>query len=1005
MNTIIVEIITKDGISHYFNSDVISVQCSENSKDNELSPTPGFIEQNASIKLYDRNSYFKYNIMKSTESFFQGLILNVYVKRVFRDLYCDEDVIVSEDTICGVPVKENDTIRIGSYFIDKVEMEGDDDIVNITCVDKSIILSNIIMNNYMVETRTVYDFLKIIFNEYLPDSKWQCEHSTKIRCENIRIFNSFVVAKSVREFFDQVCICGMINIYYLNDVYYVIDCYQGESNEAQLRELPVVLKPTYYDQGLQWSLNIKNQIDTFNVVSFSNETEESNILSENVDGFEHDGVSFNLPALPLISNNHRFKEGTETWAMLGKGLTSYYQNGPYRSSKGYAAVLMGTKEFDITIAEPVMQIAGSLSYKGYTKYSTGFDWGDFANPDVGGFHFSDIISIVNNHSPSESSEWTDQSSYVLYATEGINVNPYVKNVHDNSSDTESTSPSADIITKWTGTNHTGNYWWSSSEFDYWDGRRWNDVDAKWGGEPTKAQMWPDRFYDTVWPYKGLTHKEQKINKLRKSKLKVSLDITKTDDYHYHVKLVVPTFYAYIAYTEENYATLYVVIPVENGWVKLDALAFYDVITQITLNLKGYKYNAIENEFSYSLNEYNLPSIDNPINNNIYKISNCNFISETTYIGYGPLMSIWRQYYSQKILNNYKRGRYVVNVDVNAQWCISNNIKINSLLKIKLPDNKYITKMIQENQEQKYILQTGGNVLNKDGKTYLLCRTTYSHSDTVTIITGETAQTVHLFNEISGEMRIVTTYETVRKIVVEAFKATLYTLNEQGEYTEIAELLNSDLDQFYPVKGLGITVDGETIIEGSDSQIAMCFYRGYTVEKVDAYESFAPVVFQVKNITKKFEKTKHVYQLQLIEEGLDTSKIIVNGGPYTSMAVGIEYVLRRPIDFESSSAEYNYNFARIIAEGYSIKVRVRNSETMITSDTYTANEIDIRKNNNTYDIIWADESGTHISSGTYSNNKIITVELLRPLPEISDLSTEYLYRERFFNALSGYIKEV
>ena len=122
MRVIVAEIVTNDGVSHWYTQDLISAACSENAKDSDLTPKTGVIEQSASLRIYDRDDYFRINIMKNTANFFRGATVNFYAREhVSIATVCGPDVYVSNDLTVGQDESDND-INIGSYIIDKVEM-------------------------------------------------------------------------------------------------------------------------------------------------------------------------------------------------------------------------------------------------------------------------------------------------------------------------------------------------------------------------------------------------------------------------------------------------------------------------------------------------------------------------------------------------------------------------------------------------------------------------------------------------------------------------------------------------------------------------------------------------------------------------------------------------------------------------------------------------------------------------------------------------------------------
>lgn len=988
MYTVAVELITKDNISHWYTRDLINVQCSENSKDADLTPQPGVIEQNASLKIYDRESYFKYNIMKSTANFFRGCALNVYIRKgITQVAVCSESLACNETVTCDEGTTYVQSL-IGSYLVDKVQMEGDSDEVSISCIDLTNILSSIKIEQYPLADRTIDDFLNIIFGEFLNGATWEyTDDATQDICENTFIPDSFITGTDARAFLDQVCTCGMLNIFQVNGNYQVMRSIQGNFviNEY------LKLTPSYYDKELKWDLNIKNQIDTVTFTAYDKSMDPTEVMSQIVNNFVHkSNEAFTLPAKSSVEAGTFIER--ETYTMLGKGRTSYYSNGPSRCSKGYVGCWMGTAEFDITVPEPLVSISGTPSYKGITKYTSSFSWGDFQNPDQGGFHIRDIISLVDSKNPSTSSEWVDQSNYVEYTNvAGINVNPYVKNVHKAKSEA-TPSPAEDTITKWTGSNHTGT-WWSSTTHDYWVGEYWNDDNTRYGSSPSKVAMWPSMFYTASGMYTGLSKAQQKIKCLREGRLKPSVTLTKIDDYHYHVKMYVPTFYCYIAYTEENWADLYVVVVVEKGWQRFDSLAFYDQINEISLKISGYRYTEIENNYSYSLDANNNLTLD-LINNSVFKFPKSQLITERTTVNGVS----WRDSVALSLLRNYKKGRYVVTVDVNATWCIEHGVKVNTPIMLKLPNNEYLSKIDSNSDvyDYNYTIEYSGSVWNQDSKEYLIMLIPLNADGTRIMLNGNQTVTLWRKDSTTQYLTAYNTFNNIRKIEFEGGYAKLYSINIFGEFVLEEQIDNSRLEHMLNNGGIGFFFGETDYIEGSTNIINQAIPNGAHVNPIIVNAIDSPVIFQVKNITKKFEKNKYVYQLKLIEEKLQALLQHIVYETVTSFNLNREYVFSNDISIST-------NIARLDMRANKIRIRLRYKDSLIVFRDYYVGRVVINRDANelvTY---------TWVSGSTFRayerfdltslaiQNFIVTMDLEQ------GIGTQYNLSE-FYPNIIGYIEE-
>lgn len=93
-------------------SDLIEFVCSENLTDTNVTITPGLCEQYADVKLYDRENYFHLKAMDNGLDDAQVVIQ-------LKDL--------SNDTV----------IELGSYIVNKWDIEGDNSIITAHCKDLS----------------------------------------------------------------------------------------------------------------------------------------------------------------------------------------------------------------------------------------------------------------------------------------------------------------------------------------------------------------------------------------------------------------------------------------------------------------------------------------------------------------------------------------------------------------------------------------------------------------------------------------------------------------------------------------------------------------------------------------------------------------------------------------------------------------------------------------------------------------------------------------------------
>ena len=198
----VVLITMKDASNFAIEEDLISYECSENSKDSDLTLNPGVIEQSATIEIYDRDDKFKQAAMFDTLNAFQNASVSIYF---VNDL--------------------NEYIQLGEYLISSIELNGDNDTVVINCYDATSQLSDIKIDQYSVADRTAHTLLSIIFNQFLDQTPWEyLDQETANRCNWTIVYNSYMVSTDAREVLDMICALCMLTIFYKNGTFYVGSC-------------------------------------------------------------------------------------------------------------------------------------------------------------------------------------------------------------------------------------------------------------------------------------------------------------------------------------------------------------------------------------------------------------------------------------------------------------------------------------------------------------------------------------------------------------------------------------------------------------------------------------------------------------------------------------------------------------------------------------------------------------------------------------------------------------
>lgn len=198
----LVLITMKDASNLAFEEDLISYECTESSKDSDLTLNPGVIEQSATVEIYDKNDRFKKAAMFDTINAFENASLVIY--------YVDDN---------------NEYIQLGDYLISSIELNGDNDTVTINCYDITSQLNDIKIEQYAVADRTAHTLLSIIFNQFLNQTPWEyLDQETSNRCNWTVVYNSYMTNTNAREVLEMVCSLCMLTIFYKNGKFYVGSC-------------------------------------------------------------------------------------------------------------------------------------------------------------------------------------------------------------------------------------------------------------------------------------------------------------------------------------------------------------------------------------------------------------------------------------------------------------------------------------------------------------------------------------------------------------------------------------------------------------------------------------------------------------------------------------------------------------------------------------------------------------------------------------------------------------
>lgn len=175
---------------------IISFTCSENLTDTNVSITPGVCEQYANINIYDRDNFFHIKAMNNS---LDSANVEIKIKNVQND----------------------EIIDLGSYVASKWHIEGDNSVIEVQCKDTSFLFDYIVIPNSEIATRTIIQFLDLIFSS-LPDFTYEfLDNDTQLRCTQINVPNSWYNQTNLLDLLNKVCYLGMLRMFYKQGTFYI----------------------------------------------------------------------------------------------------------------------------------------------------------------------------------------------------------------------------------------------------------------------------------------------------------------------------------------------------------------------------------------------------------------------------------------------------------------------------------------------------------------------------------------------------------------------------------------------------------------------------------------------------------------------------------------------------------------------------------------------------------------------------------------------------------------
>lgn len=439
--------------------------------------------------------------------------------------------------------------------------------------------------------------------------------------------------------------------------------------------MSIILKPNTYLQGMLWQIKPKTKVDTVNMSPILN-----SVKTEVVD--THELTSGKTPSgtaitLPLADSDNAASAGklmscsrsTSTWfAVMGYARTSL------TTIKGSYQVHFSTP--------PARTPTATWSIDGNTQYlSRGAKTVDEINNS--GVNNSEVCTFIKNNKAGEESfvgsksyDNVNRSSFkegllMDYSQSSIVMYPWIRKTTGEWPGgiiaeylTSSYRPKeADIFCEW---NNGSDADWLPP-YENWNTYNLSDKirqgpytwRAAAGSEPAQNHFIP---LIPSWTYSFYCR------------------VTKLNSYDYQVDYELPVRYFQVA------AAKAVGSVIHSTEIRRDSYGWKDVASKITITLQAGTFDESVEQLSYSLDSSGNLTQD-VINDYPISIEQNDLVTMDAMWG----SEKWVERMPKYLLTEYKKGKYVLECTVKADWALINNIGINTEIQVKLQNGQFISK--------------------------------------------------------------------------------------------------------------------------------------------------------------------------------------------------------------------------------------------------------------------------------------------------------------------------
>ena len=439
--------------------------------------------------------------------------------------------------------------------------------------------------------------------------------------------------------------------------------------------MAIILKPNTYLQGMLWQIKPKTKIDTVNMSPVLNSVKTEVVdTRELTSGKTPSGTAITLPLAD-----------SDNAASAGKLMSCTRKSATWSAEMGYARTSLTTIKGSYQVhfsTPPARTPTATWSIDGNTQYLSrkAKTVSEIANSGV---YNSDVCTYIKNNKAGEEA-FVDSKSYdnvnrssfkngllMDYSQSSIVMYPWIRKTTGEwpggiIADYLASSyrpKEADIFCNWN--NGSDADWLPPYE-------NWNTYNLS-----GKIRQGPYAWYTESGSEPVQNHFIPLIPSWTYS---FYCRVTKLNSYDYQVDYELPVRYFQIA------AAKAVGSAIHSTEIRRDSYGWKDVASKVTITLQAGTFDESIEQLSYSLDSSGNLTQD-VINDYPISIEQNDLVTMDALWGSDK----WVERMPKYLLTEYKKGKYVLECTVKADWALINNIGINTEIQVKLQNGQFISK--------------------------------------------------------------------------------------------------------------------------------------------------------------------------------------------------------------------------------------------------------------------------------------------------------------------------